>query len=103
MANRPRIYRDSTPTDFPQTNPFPASSNHDFTLQAVYEMRGSLGDLTAKVDRLINDVKGHGDKIDKVRMKLAWVAGGAAVAGFLLAIGLTLLKLLPAGLSPPGN
>jgi len=64
-------------------------------------MQRSLGELSAKTDRLITDVKSQGDKIDSVRMRLAWLAGGAAVLGFLVAIGLGLVKMLPFGIAAP--
>ena len=59
---------------------------HDFTSQAVIEMQRSIGELVAKTDRLITDVKSQGEKIDGVRITLAWVAGGADVVGFLIPI-----------------
>lgn len=98
MANKRQSEREATPQDFPQVTPRISQPGHDFTLQTVMEMQRSLGELGAKVDRLINDVKGHGEKLDSVRMRLAWVAGGAAVLGFLVAVGLALLKLLPVSL-----
>jgi len=89
--------RDIPPTSFPDTVPRPAQQGHDFTLQAVIEMQRSIGELVAKTDRLIADVKSHGEKIDTVRMKMSWLAGGAAVVGFLIAVALALVKLLPLG------
>jgi hypothetical protein len=103
MAKAPRgeSSRETVPTSFPETTPRFAQPGYDFTLQAVVEMQRSLGELSAKTDRLITDVKSQGDKIDSVRMRLAWLAGGAAVLGFLVAIGLGLVKMLPFGIAAP--
>jgi hypothetical protein len=95
MANKPRSETESTPRNFPQTTPRFAQQGHDFTLQAIIEMQRSLGDLSAKVDRLITDVKGQGEKIDGVRIKFAWFTGAAAVLSFLFATGLALVKFWP--------
>ena len=99
MANTPRREqgRDTEPT-FAEVQPSRAAMpGHDFTLQAVMEMQRSIGDLAAKTDRLIADVKSQGEKLDGVRMKIAWVGGGAAVVGFLLALLLGVIRYLPLG------
>jgi hypothetical protein len=72
-----------------------AQPGHDFTLQAVIEMQKSLGELFAKTDRLISDVSKQGEKIDRIRLLLAWLGGGAALLGLLVGVGLTLLRLWP--------
>jgi hypothetical protein len=59
------------------------------------EMQRTLGDMGAKVDRLVIDVKGQGEKLDVIRIRIAWVAGGAAVLGFIVATGLALFRVLP--------
>lgn len=87
--------QETVPASFPETLPRFATSGHDFTLQAVMEMHHSIGDLVAKTERLISDVKSQGEKIDAVRIKIAWVTGGAAAVGFILAVILAVLKLLP--------
>ena len=87
--------RDTVPPSFAETTPRVAQPGHDFTLQAVVEMQRSIGELVAKTDRLITDVKSQGDKIDSVRMKLAWIAGATAVVGFLVAVVLAFARLLP--------
>jgi hypothetical protein len=83
------------PTSYPETTPRFAQPGHDFTLQAIIEMQRTLGELSAKTDRLMTDVKSQGDKIDKVRLRLSWVAGGAAVVGFFVAVLLVVLRFLP--------
>ncbi len=97
MVKMPRqtSQSETVPTSFPETPPRFSSPTHDFTLQAVIEMQRSLGELSAKTDRLIADVKSQGDKIDTVRMRFSWVAGGAAVVGFLIALLLATLRFLP--------
>ncbi len=87
--------RESTPKTFPEVPPPISQSGHDFTLQAVIEMHRSIGELSAKTDRLIADVQSQGSKIDAIRIRLAWVTGGAAVVGFIVSLGLAALKLLP--------
>jgi hypothetical protein len=59
------------------------------------EMKGSVGELSAKVDRLIADTKSQGEKIEGIRMLLAWVAGGSAMLGAILALGVVVLKYWP--------
>jgi hypothetical protein len=87
---------DETPKDFAETTPPRMSHGYDFTLQAVHDMRGSVGELCAKVDRLIADVKSQSEKIDAVRMRLAWVTGAAAVVGALVGVALALARFVPA-------
>jgi hypothetical protein len=43
-----------------------------------------IGKLTAKVDRLIDDVAKHGDKIDAVRHQVTFVKGALWVIGFAM-------------------
>lgn len=86
---------DTTPPSMPQMTPPFSQSGHDFTLQAVIEMQKSLGELTAKTDRLISDVKSQGDKIDGVRLLLARIGGGAALLVVLVGIGTALLRFWP--------
>lgn len=99
MARRPTPSdddRDSTPVDFAVTTPRQGSYSHDFTLQAIMEMKHSLGELSAKTDRLIQDVQSQGKKIDTIRIRLSWVAGGTAVVGFIFATVLAVLRFVPA-------
>lgn len=95
-SDRASTRRDQSPGALPDVTPerTPLSS-YDFTLQAVIEMQRSLGELNAKVDRLITDVDSQGKKIDKVRMRLTWVAGVAATLGFLLMLAITMVKAIP--------
>ena len=64
---------------------------------AAKVMRIAVGEDMARTDRLIADVSSQGTKIDGIRMKFAWVAGGAATVGFLMAVALATIKLLPFG------
>lgn len=100
MAKNPRYdeTRDSSPPkSFAEVTPRFSQPTHDFTLQAVMEMKESIGQLSAKTDRLIADVKSQSDKVDAIRTKMNFVTGGAVVIGFLFAVILTLVKLLPIG------
>lgn len=49
------------PPSYPETTPRMGPQSHDFTLQAIIEMQRSLGELSAKTDRLISDVKSQGE------------------------------------------
>jgi hypothetical protein len=84
------------PSQYPMVPP-PAynPAGHDFTLQTIIELQRSVGELCAKVDRLIGDVKSQGDKIDALRMRVAWVTGGAAVVGVLVGAAFVILRYVP--------
>jgi hypothetical protein len=101
MASRPKpeaSAQGTEPKSFPATTPPAyAQPGHDFTLQAVMEMHKTIGELVARTDRLIADVKSQGDKIDILRIRFAWVTGGAFVVGILISILLAALRMLPAG------
>lgn len=87
--------RDQSPGELPDVTPRQVTQGHDITLQAVIEMQRTLGEVSAKVDRLISDVDSQGKKIDKVRMRMAWLAGGAATVGFLVMLLLAVAKIIP--------
>ena len=97
MASTPRQEhgKETTPRSFAEINPRLATQGHDFMLQAVIEMQRSIGELSAKTDRLVSDVKSQGEKIDNVRIRLALVTGGTAVVGFLIATVLAVLRFIP--------
>lgn len=83
MARGPEDHRgddDVAPTSYPEITP-PRHHLHDvsFTLQAIMELQKSVGELTAKVDRLIADSRSQGDKLDRIRLQLTWVGGAFAV------------------------
>ncbi len=48
------------------------------------ELKGSVHELTAKVDRLISDVKSQGDRVDDLRHQASFIKGGIAVAVFFI-------------------
>jgi hypothetical protein len=87
VAKAPRQeFGTGTPSSFPTvTPPFP-QHGHDFTLQAVMEMQRTLGELCGKVDRMAEDLKSQGNKIDAVRLTLARVGGGIAVLVVLISL-----------------
>jgi hypothetical protein len=91
---------ESVPTSFPETTPRGyAQPGHDFTLQAVMEIQRTLGEMSSKLDRVVTDVKSHGEKLDTIRSQISFVRGVLWVLGALLAIaiaGITAyLRLLP--------
>lgn len=49
------------------------------------ELQKSVGQLVAKVDRLGDDTKTHGTKIDEIRHQVSFVKGAMWVAGATLA------------------
>jgi hypothetical protein len=54
------------------------------TLQIVGEMQRSIGELAAKTDRLIADVKTQGDKLDRPQHQATFINGGLAVSVFFI-------------------
>jgi hypothetical protein len=82
---------DTVPGALPDTpTPKYAQPGHDFTLQAVMEMHKSIGELTAKTDRLIADVDGQSAKIDGLRHQATFIKGGLAVGIFLIGAFITI-------------
>ncbi len=76
--------RDEAPTDQPDVPPSRYQpQTHDFTLQAIIEVQRSVGDLCAKVDRLVTDVGKHGEKISDLRETLSFLRGVVWVFGIL--------------------
>jgi hypothetical protein len=72
---------DTSPQDFPQTTPqdlYPTSDIRFVMLR--------IGELSTKVDTLLESTKGHGDKIDDLRLKVSFVKGAIWVLGGLLAV-----------------
>jgi hypothetical protein len=67
-----------------------------------------IGKLTSKVDRLIDDVDKHGDKIDAVRHQVTFVKGALWVIGFIITAICVVAAWYVTGkfsitLSPPGG
>lgn len=71
--------------------------DHSFTLQAVMELQKSVGELTVKVDRLIQDVGGHGTELRGITQKINLFLGGAAVVGVIAGVMLTIALQIPWG------
>ena len=88
----------ATPGRLPDVTPQQIQPAPDYglhTLQAVIEMQKSLGMLTAKVDRLVDDVSSQGDKIDGLRTKLVWMTGAGAAVGALIGALIAVLNAVP--------
>ena len=78
---------DVAPHDLPEMPPpRHVHPGHDFTLQAVMEMQRTLGQFTAKIERLIEDVGRLSTKIGEVEKAVERVKTGAVVAGAILSI-----------------
>lgn len=84
MAKRPTS-SSSTPSDFPQVTPPDLYATSDIRFVML-----EIGKLTAKVDRLVDDVGSHGDKIDDLKHQSSFVKGvvAASTAFLTLIIGL---------------
>ena len=52
-----------------------------------------LGKVGVKVDRLIQDVEGHGAKIDAVRHQISFVKGAVWVLGALVTIAMVVITV----------
>ena len=86
---------DTSPASFPEVTPRQVQHGHDFQLQIIMEMQRSLGELSSDVKRMSVDLKSTSDKVDSLRMRFAWVTGGAAVVGFLVATALAFARFAP--------
>lgn len=60
-------------------------------------MQNTLGQLTTKVDRLIDDVRGHGRDLVGISQKINLFLGGAAVVGVVAGVMLTITMQIPWG------
>ena len=69
---------------FPEVTPDYTTHQSSFVLQTIMELQKNVGVLTAAVEHLRTDVKGQGDKIDKLRLWVASVIGGSIVIAFIL-------------------
>lgn len=67
--------------------------DHSFVLQAIMDLQKTVGSLTSKVDRLIDDVSSHGNKIDRLRLTLAWAGGIAVAVMFFLSIAARIIPI----------
>ena len=73
---------EETPKAFPQTSPQDLYPTSDIRFVLI-----EIGKLTTKVDRLIDDVKSQGDKIDTVRNQISFVRGALWVIGGIITVG----------------
>jgi hypothetical protein len=80
MARTPKAPPDpEVPSDFPQVAPRELYATSDIRFVMM-----EMGKLTANVERLIADVRGHGDKIDGLRHQASFIKGGIAVGIVLI-------------------
>lgn len=71
----------TTPEEFPQVPPKDLYSTSDIRFVML-----EIGKLTTKVDRLIEDVSGQSEKLDKVCHQVTFVKGALYVIGALMGI-----------------
>lgn len=92
MAERggdsPRSEESVPPTDFAKTPPpiYPGVVDTGYLFECMMQVQKSIGELSAKADRLILDVHSHGEKIDGVRHQIAFVRGAMWVIGFVVVV-----------------
>src|SRR5208337_3236290 len=86
----------STPPDFAETTPsrYPMP-DYSFTLQAVIELKGSVGELKEAVRRLQGDSQSQGTKLDSISHRI--YAASAIILLLLGAIGWVLDKIWDVG------
>ena len=101
----PRSERDAPPDGLPDVPPSSRQQGHthDFTLKAVIEMQRSLGDLCAKVDRLIVDVGKQSEKVSELRDTVSFVRGAIWVIGILGVVVVPFLTWLLNHSYPPNT
>ena len=73
--------QNTTPEEFPSVSPRDLYPTSDIRFVIV-----EVAKLTTQVERLIEDVKGHGDKIDAVRHQVTFVKGALWVIGGIMAL-----------------
>lgn len=88
--SKKRAKPDVIPEDGPSVLP-PGYDQHSFILQAVMESQKAIGVLTAKVDRLIEDVGQQSDDIHDLKAQATflkgWLAGAVVIIGVIVAVG----------------
>lgn len=95
MVRKPPTVESGPPEDFPQVPPRELYPVSDIRFVMV-----ELGKLGTKVDRLLDDVKSHGDKIDALRHQVTFVKGAIWVIGGVVAIlGVALVWIFSGKLS----
>jgi len=78
---QPPAAQDSTPSDFPQVTPPDLYATSDIRFVML-----EIGKLGTKVDRLIDDVKDHGGKIDDIRSQASFIKGAIAASTAFITI-----------------
>ena len=65
--------------------------------RSIGDLQQNDGNLIAKTDRLISDVKSLTDKVDSIRTTINRLTGVIATVGFLIGIALAAFRFLPIG------
>jgi xanthine/uracil/vitamin C permease (AzgA family) len=76
--------KEVNPTKLPETTPlsFPGS-DYSFTLQAVFEMKGTLHELKKAIEILTQQSKENHDKLSKMSHLIYAVSAVVTVIGFI--------------------
>jgi hypothetical protein len=81
-----RDTEDTAPPPRSDTLPPPAQAGHDFTLQAIMEMQKTLGQFTAKIDRLVEDSGKLTTRLGEVEKAVDRVKTGAIVGAAIFSV-----------------
>jgi hypothetical protein len=96
LAKKPPPTEDVAPDGQAEVTPRDLYPTSDIRFVLV-----EIGKLSTKTDRLVEDVKSHSGKIDRLRMTIAAVGGGAAVLIFILGIAARVIPLPHISFDPP--
>ena len=78
----------SSPDDLAPTTPRDLYATFDIRFVML-----KIGDLSSKVDRLIDDVKSQGGKIDGLRLTFAWASGVVVATVFFLSVAARIIPI----------
>jgi hypothetical protein len=86
-AREDKERRDTSPGRLPDTTPdaFPGKS-YDFTLQAVFEMKGTLGELTQAIKGLTEQARDNDKKLDHISHVVYAVGAVVTVLGAIAGV-----------------
>ena len=81
--------KEQTTPDLPTTPPPPnVLDSHSWLFQSIMEIQKSVGGLTTKVDRLVDDVKDQGVHIERLSRQATflkgWIAGAVVIVGIVV-------------------
>src|SRR4051794_4788450 len=84
--------RETTPSLADTTPTYGRAVGDTHFFETMMQVQKSIGELAAKTDRLIEDVKQQDRKLDRLRLWAAGVIGAGALTGAAITYGLTAWK-----------